>query len=110
MGGEGQGLFDGDKDVLREIESRATSVGTIIRLYVLRTEKGFFCMVHIDTAEGDQIAVVDGAKVLLVLCPTGKSVDGTAKFKFVGTAYVHSFMASDPNTQAKKPACQARPL
>lgn len=49
-------------------------------------------MVHIDTAKGDQIAVVGGAKVLLVLCPTSKSVDGTAKFKFVGTAYAHSSM------------------
>jgi hypothetical protein len=56
------------------------------------TESGFYCMIPTDAAEGDQIAVVDGAKVPLVLRSTGESSDGIATFKFIGTAYVHGFM------------------
>jgi hypothetical protein len=56
------------------------------------TESGFYCMIPTDAAEGDQIAVMDAAKVPLVLRSTGESSDGIATFKFIGTVYVHGFM------------------
>jgi hypothetical protein len=87
--------YDGDKDLLYEIGRVAGNLGIndIIRHWRFAvSEGGFYCMIPTDAAEGDQIAVMDGAKVPLVLRSTGESSDGIATFKFIGTAYVHGFM------------------
>jgi hypothetical protein len=87
--------YDGDKDLLYEMGRVAEKLGIndIIRHWrFATTESGFYCMIPADAAEGDQVVVMDGAKVPLVLRSTCESSDGIATFRFVGTAYVHGFM------------------
>jgi hypothetical protein len=87
--------YDDDKDLLYEMGRVAEKLGIndIIRhWHFATTESGFYCMIPTDAAEGDQVVVMDDAKVPLVLRSTGESSDGIATFRFVGTAYVHGFM------------------
>ncbi|KAK0748903.1 heterokaryon incompatibility protein-domain-containing protein [Schizothecium vesticola] len=58
------------------------------------TAKGFYAMVLCGAREGDAVAVLDGAKVPVILreVPGQHSEDGLGKFELVSTAYVHGFM------------------
>ncbi|TLD25003.1 hypothetical protein PspLS_05907 [Pyricularia sp. CBS 133598] len=71
--------------------------------YFFTTDDGRFALGGKGVREGDLVAVLDGAKVPVVLRPTGDSMDGVECFGFVSPAYVHGSMdgkeVDGPGTQ-----------
>ncbi|TLS25704.1 hypothetical protein PpBr36_07280 [Pyricularia pennisetigena] len=71
--------------------------------YFFTTDDGRFALGGKEVRGGDLVAVLDGAKVPVVLRPTGESVDGVECFRFVSPAYVHGSMDGEevdgPGTQ-----------
>lgn len=67
------------------------------------TDDGRFALGGSEVREGDVVAVLDGAKVPVVLRPTGESMDGVECCRFVSPAYVHGSMDGEevdgPGTQ-----------
>ncbi|KAI6370098.1 hypothetical protein MCOR25_004269 [Pyricularia grisea] len=60
--------------------------------YFFTTDDGRFALGGKEVREGDVLAVLDGAKVPVVLRPTGDKMGGVECFRFVSPAYVHGSM------------------
>ena len=61
--------------------------------FAMTKEEQYYCMVPHESIAGDQIVVVKGAKVPLVIRPTTEiNSPPRSCFTLVGTAYVHGFM------------------
>ncbi|KAM0433301.1 hypothetical protein ACHAPT_004177 [Fusarium lateritium] len=68
----------------------------------MATEKGFYAMVMCGVRQGDVIAVLDGAKVPVVLREAPGDASGReARYQIVSTAYVHGFMDGEGYDWAK---------
>lgn len=63
------------------------------------SEKGLFIMARKHVQEGDHIAVIEGAKVPLILQSVGND-----RFEIVSPAYVHGYMDGDAPIQRTRPS------
>lgn len=57
------------------------------------TDTGFYCLAPLETEGGDEVVILDGGKVPMVIRPVkDRSEDGESCYEVIGTAYVHGFM------------------
>jgi hypothetical protein len=57
------------------------------------TNTGFYCLAPLETEEGDEVVILDGGKVPMVIRPVkDRSEDGESCYEVIGAAYVHGFM------------------
>ena len=57
------------------------------------TETGFYCLAPRKVKESDEVVILHGGKVPMVIRPVkGRSEDGESCYEVIGGAYVHGFM------------------